>query len=807
MKKTALFISMLCLTLMAAAQPKSRVVEDGGTGPYKVVMTEAASLPEHTVFQPQDLSAFNAGNRLPVLVWGNGACTNSPWEHYKFLNEIASHGYLVLATGVIPMDDEPYRGPMSRSEQQIESIDWAYAQNADPQSPLYQKIDVGNICLAGMSCGGLQTLFNCADARIKTLMICNSGLFNRQNANQAVGGMPMPPKEKLKEIHTPIIYILGGKEDIAYENGMDDFHRISHVPACAINYPVGHGGTYRQPHGGEFTIPALAWLDWQLKGDQEAARMFLGKDCALLKREGWTIEKNEKFEGSCPLLRTHVETGEVEGILVEAPSAETPALAVYRAIPYAAPPVGNLRWKAPQPAKNWEGVRRCDEFAKMPPQPTRPGLGTDKMSEDCLYLAIATPATSKDDRLPVMVWIHGGGFQTGHYAGDLWTSLAHRGVVLVSIEYRTGALGFMAHPQLAKESPDGHCGNYGLLDQICALQWVQRNIANFGGDPSKVTIFGESAGAISCSILAASPLAKGLFSGVISQSGGSFAPWTDESRTLVTNASQKGAEQHGLQFQRHLKKKSLKQMRQLDPDALCGSNVGFGGFWPCVDGYVITDDLYRNYERGEYNDVPVIVMTNSDEGAMFTREMEVADYRKNVSQTFGDMADEALKLYPGNTPEEAYTGFGDLFRDMGFAWPSFAWANLQNQTGKSPAYSAYLAQPSAMSVIGSKKRHGVSHADDILYLNGAFLSQPDKFPTEAALAEIILQYWANFAKTGNPNGKGLPYWPAFSKDRPTTMQFSNGASLINVPNREQIDFIERFYKQKREQTEAQRRHE
>ena len=248
-------------------------------------------------------------------------------------------------------------------------------------------------------------------------------------------------------------------------------------------------------------------------------------------------------------------------------------------------------------------------------------------------------------------------------------------------------------------------------------------------------------------------------------------------------------------------------MRQLDPDALCGSNVGFGGFWPCVDGYVITDDLYRNYERGEYNDVPVIVMTNSDEGAMFTREMQVADYQKNVSQTFGDMADEALKLYPGNTPEEAYTGFGDLFRDMGFAWPSFAWANLQNQTGKSPAYSAYLAQPSAMSVIGSKKRHGVSHADDILYLNGAFLSQPDKFPTEAALAEIILQYWVNFAKTGNPNGKGLPYWPAFSKDRPTTMQFSNGASLINVPNREQIDFIERFYKQKREQTEAQRRHE
>ena len=221
-----------------------------------------------------------------------GACTNSPWEHFKFLNEIASHGYLVLATGYIPMEEEPYKGPMSTTQQQIESIDWALAQNADPKSPYYQKIDTRHICVAGMSCGGLQTLFNCADPRITLLMICNSGLFNQQNAYQAVGGMPMPPKEKLADIHCPVLYMLGGKEDIAYENGMDDFHRILHVPAVAINYPVGHGGTYRQPHGGEFTIPALAWLDWQLKGDRQAAKMFLGKKPALLQRKDWTLEKN-----------------------------------------------------------------------------------------------------------------------------------------------------------------------------------------------------------------------------------------------------------------------------------------------------------------------------------------------------------------------------------------------------------------------------------------------------------------------------------------------------------------------------------
>ena len=271
---------------------KSRVIEDGGTGAYKAIMKEENGLPEHTVFVPQDLSAFSEAKPLPVLVWGNGACSNSPWEHMNFLNEIASQGYIVLATGFIPMEDEWYKGPMSRTEQQIESIDWIIAQNADPASPYYNKIDVKNICVAGMSCGGLQTLFNCADPRIKALMICNSGLFNQQNASQAVGGMPMPPKEKLNEIHTPIIYILGGSEDIAYENGMDDFHRIKHVPAYAANFPVGHGGTYRQPHGGEFTIAALAWLNWQLKGDNDAAKMFT--ESQLTKREGWTLETNGK---------------------------------------------------------------------------------------------------------------------------------------------------------------------------------------------------------------------------------------------------------------------------------------------------------------------------------------------------------------------------------------------------------------------------------------------------------------------------------------------------------------------------------
>ena len=299
MKKIILSVCMLCLAAVAMAQGdalKSKVVEDGGQGPYKAIMTEVPGLQAHTVFVPQDLSKFSKTNPLPVLVWGNGACTNSPWEHFKFLNEIASYGFMVVATGYIPMEEEPYRGPMSTTQQQIESIDWVFAQNGDKSSPYYNKIDTKNICLSGMSCGGLQTLFNCADPRVSALMVCNSGLFNRQNANQAVGGMPMPPKEKLKDIHTPIMYLLGGKTDIAYENGMDDFHRIDHVPACAVNFPVGHGGTYGQPHGGEFSVVATAWLEWQLKGDKEAAKMFTGKPCGLESRKDWTAEKNDKIK-------------------------------------------------------------------------------------------------------------------------------------------------------------------------------------------------------------------------------------------------------------------------------------------------------------------------------------------------------------------------------------------------------------------------------------------------------------------------------------------------------------------------------
>ncbi|MDO4496919.1 MAG: alpha/beta hydrolase [Bacteroidales bacterium] len=274
----------------ARLDPKSSVLEEGGTGTYPAIMKEEASLPAHTLFVPQDLSQFGKKNLLPVLVWGNGACCNSPFEHMKFLNEIASHGYIVIATGYYPIAGQNWwTRERSTAEQQTQAIDWIIEQNSDKNSPYYKKVDVKKIAIAGMSCGGVQTLTNCGDERIATVMVMNSGLFNQGGG---MPGMEMPGKEKLKDMHTPVIYILGGETDIAYENGMDDFRRLSHVPAAMCNYPVGHGGTYGEPHGGEFSPVAINWLNWQLKNNKEAAKMFQGTDCGMMHREGWTIEKN-----------------------------------------------------------------------------------------------------------------------------------------------------------------------------------------------------------------------------------------------------------------------------------------------------------------------------------------------------------------------------------------------------------------------------------------------------------------------------------------------------------------------------------
>ncbi|XWW45019.1 alpha/beta hydrolase [Fibrella sp. USSR17] len=271
-----------------AARPGSRVVEDGGSGPYKALMLAEPSLPTHTVFRPSDLTAFTQTNKLPIIAWGNGACTNSPWEHVNFLSEVASHGFLVVAIGPMPQEGEKGSGK-STSAQLLDAISWATAQNTDKESPYYHKLDVTKIAVSGMSCGGLQTLEVASDPRVSTVVVCNSGIFN--TPGNGISNMPNLTKDNLSKLHSPTLYLLGGEKDIAYNNGMDDYKRINQVPVFMANMDVGHGGTYRQPHGGEFARVATAWYQWQLKGDATASRLFRGEPAGLAQSPLWRVEK------------------------------------------------------------------------------------------------------------------------------------------------------------------------------------------------------------------------------------------------------------------------------------------------------------------------------------------------------------------------------------------------------------------------------------------------------------------------------------------------------------------------------------
>lgn len=278
------------------ANPVVVIVENGGTGPNPAIVTEDAGLPGMTIYRPADLSCFGAGQGLPVLLWGNGACANTTQEHKNFLNEIASHGYIVLGIGLlsqIEQRDEASRQP-TQSSQLLAALDWIVTQNTSPGSPYEGKIDASNVAAMGMSCGGLQAIEISGDPRIRTSVVCNSGVLPSPSPMK---GMPAVTKEDLAKYHGPVLYIIGGPSDIAYKNAMDDFARVNHVPFVMTNLDVGHGGTYGQPHGGEFTRVALSWLNWQLKGRTEESSMFLGEDNELSRGSKWTV-KTKNFPSS-----------------------------------------------------------------------------------------------------------------------------------------------------------------------------------------------------------------------------------------------------------------------------------------------------------------------------------------------------------------------------------------------------------------------------------------------------------------------------------------------------------------------------
>ena len=493
---------------------------------------------------------------------------------------------------------------------------------------------------------------------------------------------------------------------------------------------------------------------------------------------------------SCTSLIGQTEKVKVEGGWIQG-TVEN-GLTIFRGIPFAAPPIGELRWRAPQPVEKWDGIKQTTEFAPAPMQGGNPPSGK---SEDCLYLNIWTPAKSTKEKIPVMVYIYGGGFSGGN-TSDPWVSgenLAKKGVVFVNIAYRVGPLGFLAHPELSAENPNGASGNYGLLDQIAALKWIKKNIAAFGGDSDKVTIFGESAGGISVSMLCASPLAKGLFRGAISQSGGSFGPTRP---TMYPGENMKTLQQAEAEGKEYILKAgaiSVAELRKTDAEKL-PMGWGLGSSWPIIDGYVIPNDQYKLYQTGKYNDVPVIIGYNSDEGLSFLPEKTPKEFTEAVKIRYGKFADALLKAYPlgeNSIPKTAR----DLTRDAAFGWHNWAWARLQSETGKSKVYYYYFDQHPDYPKGSPNYGHGSPHAQDVSYVFQHIDSaNPQTTKSDLEISEAMSDYWINFVKYGNPNGEGVPFWHAFDNAKPEVMYFSSTPHTGPVPSQKSLEVLDSYFK-------------
>ncbi len=495
------------------------------------------------------------------------------------------------------------------------------------------------------------------------------------------------------------------------------------------------------------------------------------------------------------------QSGLVQGTVVN-------GVRVYKGIPFAAPPLGDLRWAPPQPVKPWKGVLHADKYADacMQVSIVERDLGLDPVtpSEDCLYLNVWTPAKSARARLPVMVWIYGGGFTIGatsmkQYDGE---NLAKKGVVYVSIAYRLGPLGFLATPELSKEQ-GGHSGNYGLLDQIAGLKWVKRNIAAFGGNPNKVTIFGESAGGISVSMLCASPLAKGLFEGAISESGGSFGPAAEDHAAGADVPTLAQSEKNGEAFLAKLGVSSIAEARKL-PAAEIYKHVGpaLGGperWWPNFDGYVLLGDQYKLYEEGRYNDTPVLIGTNADEGALFVASTDMQKYRASVENGYGILARNILAAYPDHSPQQALRSARDLARDVTFAWSTWSWARLQSSTGKGKVFLYYFNHRPNYPDQPRFKDWGPAHGSEISFVFGNFTKGMPATPEDRKVSEQIMSYWTNFAKYGNPNGKGLPEWPAFTNAKEQAMELDTPSHAIPMPNLDKLKVLDGYFAWRRKQ--------
>jgi para-nitrobenzyl esterase len=470
--------------------------------------------------------------------------------------------------------------------------------------------------------------------------------------------------------------------------------------------------------------------------------------------------------------------------LVQAAPDSSAALRVFRGIPYAAPPVGDLRWKAPQPVKSWPGVRPADTFG---PRCMQRAMFSDMefrsngMGEDCLYLNVWTPARSGEERLPVLVYFYGGGYRAGDGSEPRYdgASMAGKGIVAVTVNYRLGTFGFLAHPELSQEAPYRASGNYGLLDQNAALRWVHANIAAFGGDPKRVTIAGESAGSISVSAQVASPLSKDLIAGAIMESGSLIGSMTP--RPLSE------AEQDGVKFATTAGASSIAALRALTAEQVLEltAKPDSPRFGPVTDGYLLPKEVAAILEGGEQARVPLLGGSNSEEqparGLLRQDEPTPENYAKAVRALYGDRTEEVLKLYPGSTTEEVLDSAMALAGDRFIGFSTWRFMEGHRKTGGQPVYRYFYSHPRPKFLGGypappagtggaapaaPPPPRGAAHSAEIEYAMGN-LATNTHFEWGAAdhkLSEVMQGYFANFIKTGNPNGPGLPSWPRYDSN-------------------------------------------
>ncbi|RDV00618.1 carboxylesterase/lipase family protein [Trinickia dinghuensis] len=455
------------------------------------------------------------------------------------------------------------------------------------------------------------------------------------------------------------------------------------------------------------------------------------------------------------------QSGEIMG---NAPDAS--GVASYKGIPYAAPPVGPLRWREPQPVQPWTGVRDATQYGHTCWQGTAFGpVDNSQASEDCLTVNVWTAAKGPGARLPVMVWLHGGGFQFGTSGDPRWEgeNLAAKGVVVVSVNYRLGVLGFLARTDLDREAPGHSSGMYGIEDMIAALRWVKANATAFGGDPGNVTVFGESAGAHAVGILMASPMTAGLFSKAIAESG---AFWETPKGVMASHAA---AVQVGAQLGAASGPQTIASLRAMSAAQVMADPTE-PAYSPSVDGFVLPADPESRFAQGLQRAVPLLEGQNADEGTIFAATSGIpgdsaSDFISAATNAFGaSNIDRFLQLYPAASDAQAKQSQVLLSGDLVIASQTWQMANLQLKSGHQPVYSYYFSQTSAYNPLPI-------HVSEVPYVFGNLVPNGHGAPdaTDVALSNAMSSYWTNFAKTGNPNGAGLPGWPAYTGAGGTVM--------------------------------------